>query len=152
MTTTEAWDDPGPGPARGVEDVPEQECLDLISGGGIARVGVSVGALPAILPVNYVLLGRDLYFFTAAGTKLSAAVHNTVVALEIDNIDAASRVGWSVLVVGRSEEVFDHETRAFVVRLGLLPWAAGARNHLIRVSGNLISGRRLNAQDSRAAR
>ena len=43
---------------------------------------MSVGALPAILPVNYSLVNGDIVFRTGKELKLRAALDHTVVAFE----------------------------------------------------------------------
>ena len=49
------------------------ECLDLLSSATVGRVGITMGALPMILPINFRLdLDRDL-IRTTTGTKLDAA-------------------------------------------------------------------------------
>src|SRR5262249_23502314 len=72
---------------NGMVVLTERGCLARLGGNGVGRVAVSVGALPAVLPVNYARRGRDVYFRTAAGTKLAAAVQNAVVAFEVDHVD-----------------------------------------------------------------
>jgi hypothetical protein len=49
-------------------------------------------------------------------------VRGSVVAFEVDCIDAAGRAGWSVTVVGRSEHVADPVDRP-LAKLPLLSWA-----------------------------
>ena len=53
----------------------------------LGRVGVSGGALPSVLPVNFRFDGRQILIRTGVGTKLDAAVANAVVAFEVDEID-----------------------------------------------------------------
>lgn len=50
------------------------ECLELLHRERLGRVTVKIGELPAILPVNYVLLEEDIVIRTAPGTKHSAAL------------------------------------------------------------------------------
>jgi len=119
------------------------ECLRLLASVTIGRVAVSIGALPAVFPVNFVLADGDVIFQTTQGTKLAAAVHNHVVAFEVDAIDAFSHSGWSVLVTGEASVIdAPHEVTA-VRRLPLLAWAFPDRASFVRVKGDMISGRRL---------
>jgi nitroimidazol reductase NimA-like FMN-containing flavoprotein (pyridoxamine 5'-phosphate oxidase superfamily) len=126
-------------PDQGLELLTEEDCRDLLASGVIGRVGISVGALPAILPVNYSVVDGDILFRTGEGQKLRAALDHTVVAFQVDHADPLSHEGWSVLVVGVAEEIFD-------VPGGLrapVPWARGERDHLVRIRPEMISGRRL---------
>ena len=56
-----------------LELLDEDEALELLRHGEVGRVGVTIGALPAIFPVNYRLLDGAIVFRTAPGTKLAAA-------------------------------------------------------------------------------
>jgi hypothetical protein len=119
------------------------ECVERIVSHSVGRVGTSIGALPAVLPVNYVTYDGDVYFRTAPGTKLTNAVIGAVVAFEVDQIDPATESGWSVILVGRAFEVTDPVLLDEIGRLGLRPWAAGQRDHVVVVRSEHISGREL---------
>jgi hypothetical protein len=64
-------------------------------------------------------------------------------ALEVDDLVDWSRSGWSVLIRGRLSEVTDAETVERVLSSGLRPWSAGQRNHVVRLSGEEVTGRRI---------
>ena len=72
---------------NGLEILDRDECLRLLAQAVIGRVGVSSGALPRVLPVNFRLDGGRILIRTARGTKLDAAAANAVVAFEVDDID-----------------------------------------------------------------
>jgi len=130
-------------PGRGFEALDEEECLKLLHDGSFGRVAVSVGAIPAVFPVNYYALNGAIYFFTAEGTKLAAATREAMVAFEIDHFDAVYHEGWSVLAVGIASEVREPVMHELVLRLPLQPWAPGSRGHLVRVWPDFLSGRRI---------
>jgi nitroimidazol reductase NimA-like FMN-containing flavoprotein (pyridoxamine 5'-phosphate oxidase superfamily) len=114
----------------------------------IGRIAFSVDALPAVVPVNFLLDGDHIVFRTAPGSKLDAAVRDAVVAFEIDQIDLKSRTGWSVLVVGRCS----HETDPAVVErlrdLALESWMPDDRCHFVRIRCEQITGRVLDGRIS----
>jgi len=125
------------------EEIPPDECLVLLDLAYVGRVGLSVHALPVILPVNYVVHKGDVVFRTSAGTKLAAATAGAVVAFEVDHHDPHGTRGWSVLLQGRAEEVVDPERVAQAATLPLHSWALdGAADHFVRLHPTLISGRR----------
>lgn len=128
---------------EGLEVLDEDECRALIATRAVGRVAVSMNALPAVFPVNYRVAGDAILFFTGAGTKLRAAMSNTVVAFEVDDFDEPNQTGWSVLVVGVPSEVTDPAMVASARRLGVRPWARGDRTHLVRLHTDFISGRRV---------
>jgi nitroimidazol reductase NimA-like FMN-containing flavoprotein (pyridoxamine 5'-phosphate oxidase superfamily) len=90
-----------------LRELSRARCLDLLATSGLGRVGVSVQALPVILPVTYALIGEKVVFLTAPGSKLTAAMRRSVVAFEADRRDACGAWGWSVLVQGVASEVSD---------------------------------------------
>jgi nitroimidazol reductase NimA-like FMN-containing flavoprotein (pyridoxamine 5'-phosphate oxidase superfamily) len=117
------------------------QCFERLGRARIGRVAVSVGALPAVFPVPFVVVGGHVYFLTAEGTKLRSATRGTVVAFEVDDFDVVADTGWSVLVVGQATEVADPGERQRAVAAGLRPSAAGDRHHLVRLTTELVSGR-----------
>jgi nitroimidazol reductase NimA-like FMN-containing flavoprotein (pyridoxamine 5'-phosphate oxidase superfamily) len=128
---------------NGLQILTEEECHDLLGRGRVGRVGVTMGALPAIFPVNYAVVDGDVVFFTGDGVKLRAALERAVVAFEVDHIDAAGRTGWSVMLIGLAEDVADPRQLAAVGRLDLRPLAGGDRSHAVRIRPQFISGRRV---------
>jgi len=124
---------------EGLEILGEDECWRLIEMPGVGRVGVSVGALPAIFPVNYAVRDHTIVFRTAPGTKLRAAVDHAVVAFEVDHADPLYHDGWSVQVVGVAEPVDDADDLAAPVA----PWAPGDRSNYVCIRPQMVSGRRI---------
>jgi nitroimidazol reductase NimA-like FMN-containing flavoprotein (pyridoxamine 5'-phosphate oxidase superfamily) len=128
---------------NGLEVLDRAECLRLVAGRSLGRVAVSMSALPVILPVNYLLDGDRILIRTGAGTKLAAAARNAVVAFEVDDADPIGHTGWSVSVTGTAEEVTDGDDLERITRLGLPHWAPNGVGHVIALSTDLVSGRRI---------
>ena len=126
-----------------LQSIPNEECSLLLAAGKVGRVGVSQGALPVVLPVNYAVLDGDIVIRTGAGTKLDAALAGAVVAFEIDHVDPVYHQGWSVLVQGRAHEVVDLEQLKRARALPLEPWAAGGGDRFVRIVSERVSGRRI---------
>jgi uncharacterized protein len=120
-----------------------EECRDLLSTVPIGRVVLSIDALPAALPVNYWLIDDAIVFRTAPGGKLTAALNHTVVGFEVDEINPASRTGWSVLVVGMSHVVDDPAEIAHLDAASGRSWAPLRGPRYVKISIERISGRRL---------
>jgi uncharacterized protein len=119
------------------------ECIELLAQERFGRVGVSVAALPVILPVNYTLFGGSVLFRTVAGTKLAAATRRAVVAFEVDSYRDDGRAGWSVLVVGEARELTGEQELERAREVGLEPWGAPeAASHFVVVEISQVSGRR----------
>lgn len=125
---------------EGLELLDEDECRRLLETRSVGRVGMTVNGLPAIFPVNYRMVGDSIVFATGPGLKLAAATANQTLAFEVDDVDEATHLGWSVLVVGEASEL-DAPTRQLCAAMD--PWAGGDRRHLVRIATDLISGRRI---------
>ena len=129
----------------GIEIIARDECLRLLAGEVVGRIGFVAARRAEVLPVNYVLDDEAIVFRTAAGSKLDGATRAPVV-FEVDSIDRATRSGWSVIVHGLAQEVtsFDRvELRERVAALPVDPWAPGEKAHLVRIAPGAITGRRV---------
>lgn len=122
----------------GLEILDDEECMRLLASTTVGRIGVTIGALPAIFVVNYLLDDGDIVFRTSEGTKLTAALQHAVVAFEADLTDPVSRLGWTVQVVGVAEEFTPEDGFR-----GPTPWAPGVRDHFVRIRPQFVSGRRI---------
>jgi uncharacterized protein len=128
---------------NGLEVLGRDACLRLLGSATLGRVGVSSGALPSVVPVNFRFDGRQILIRTGVGTKLDAAVANAVVAFEVDEIDPVAHTGWSVMVTGVARELTDPGELAAARTLPLARWAPGNDHHVIAISTELVSGRRI---------
>jgi len=64
-------------------------------------------------------------------------------AFEIDDINPATREGWSVLIQGSVHHVDSEAERASVMEADVAPWAGGVRDHFLRITPARITGRRI---------
>ena len=136
---------------NGLVELSRPECLRLLATAHIGRIGLSMGALPVVLPVNFVLDGESVVFRTSEGAKQQAAVSNTVVAFEVDHVNPLYHSGWSVLVTGVAKLVTDRLELARLAQLPLQPWMPGEQGNYVRISADRISGRRLHPERAYAA-
>jgi nitroimidazol reductase NimA-like FMN-containing flavoprotein (pyridoxamine 5'-phosphate oxidase superfamily) len=84
---------PGALDRNGLEVLSHGQCLELLRTVRLGRIGVSMQALPVVMPVSFALLGDDVVFRSGTGTKLSAAVDRTIVAFEADQVDVEQGIG-----------------------------------------------------------
>jgi len=135
---------------RVIEELDEDECLELISPGGIGRIAYVGRFGPAVLPVNYQVREGAIVFRTAENGPLDEDLRTGIadadykVAFEIDDIDAPRRRGWSVLVQGPAHHLAGAEQDA-VRRSGAESWAPGDRELFVRIVPSRITGRRISA-------
>jgi len=125
----------------GREVLAREECLELLASVRIGRVGFSAGALPVILPVAFALEEQAIVVRVRGGSQLHGAIRDAVVAFEVDGADR-DEGGWSVAVTGVATEVVDPRDLARVRRLPLDVWSATAADHFVRITVDLVSGRR----------
>lgn len=115
------------------------ECLVLLRWEPIARLAVAApGRAPEVVPINFVLDGETIVFRSDAGEKL-ARLQDQPVSVQADRFDWFRRIGWSVLAQGVAHEIERTEVEA----LDLDAWAAGPKEHFVRVVPDSITGRRL---------
>ena len=129
-----------------LEHLSRGECMRLVGSVPLGRIVYTRQALPAVELVNFALHDGDIVIRTDSGGKLAAATRGAVVAFEADSMDLAAHAGWSVTVVGYSRAVTDSEEILRLVQTGLQPWAPGERDHFIRISPEIVNGRRLAAR------
>jgi uncharacterized protein len=137
---------------QGLEVLEDDECARLLAGASFGRVGLLVGGVPAILPVNYHFADGSIWFYSGPGVKLEAARNRETVAFEVDAIDSDLREGWSVLASGPCSVVIEPDDLRPHGGLRVQPWAPGRRDTLLRISVGFVSGRRLLHHSARAER
>ena len=127
------------------------ECLSLLATVPFGRLVFTEGALPAVIPVDFVLDPAGIVLRTAAGSAVAKVADGAVVALQADDVDATRRTGWSVTVVGQARRAHDDVEVARLAALPLRPWVAGERNTLVVVEIGIVTGRRIGGPAAVAA-
>jgi len=128
---------------NGLVVLDDAECLRLLAGATLGRIGVTTGALPAVLPVNFWFDGEHILFRTGPGTKLAAATQDAVVAFEVDDMDPLWHTGWSVMVTGVARHVTDPAELERLARMPIARWAPRGGGQVVSITPELISGRRI---------
>jgi len=128
-----------------LQQLSRDECLRLVGQVPLGRIVYTRQALPAVELVNFTLDDGDIVIRTDSSGKLAAATRGAVVAFEADSVDAATHVGWSVTIVGYSRAVTDGADLRHLEQAGLSPWAPGKRDHFIRITPEIVNGRRISA-------
>ncbi|MGH9029220.1 MAG: pyridoxamine 5'-phosphate oxidase family protein [Acidimicrobiales bacterium] len=125
-------------------DLPINACLEKLETASVGRLGVSMDALPVVLPVNFALDGNSIVIRTTPGTKLSAAINQAVVAFEVDDYDAETARGWSVLVQGTAREITTTWGLERARSLPLRPVTPdGASDRFVEVEMEIVTGRHI---------
>ncbi|TYK51453.1 pyridoxamine 5'-phosphate oxidase family protein [Actinomadura decatromicini] len=124
----------------GPQSLTRGECLDLMGTAKVGRVVFTEQALPAVMPVGFVLDGGDVVVCVPPASGLAAATGGAIVAFEADDLGTTGPAGWTVTVVGRARAVRDPGDHA---RRALDAWISGPSPEFIRISSQRVTGRRV---------
>ncbi len=146
---------PAGAPPRELVPLERAEALRLLGAAPFGRIVFTVRALPAIRPVNHLLVDDTVVIRTHDGAALTAAALGgddigVVVAYEADAIDPVTRLGWSVVVTGFARPVTD-PARLARYRALLSPWVTASMDHLVAIQPDLVTGYRLAAGTAAAS-
>jgi nitroimidazol reductase NimA-like FMN-containing flavoprotein (pyridoxamine 5'-phosphate oxidase superfamily) len=124
-----------------LEALSAAECWALLAQHRVGRIAFTERALPAILPLNYAVVGgRVMLRVRAEG--LAARLDGQIVAFEIDEVDDDNHAGWSVVVTGAAR---------LLARVGELAradsvppsWAGEDHQTVVAITPGDVQGRRL---------
>jgi uncharacterized protein len=127
----------------GLEILTEAECFALIQTMPIGRVVYSEWALPVIVAVNFALDGMDIVVRSQRRSRLATQAPGNVVAFEVDDIDVATRSGWSVVMTGRFQLVDRPAEIRRLDAIGLHSWAPSAHDRYLKLRPEVVTGRRI---------
>jgi hypothetical protein len=130
-----------------MEELSGSACWALLRTTSVGRLAVLVGDHPDIFPLNYAVDHGTVVFRSRAGTKTSAALADSPVALEADGYDAETAEAWSVVIRGNAEEISGRPELMDTIDLPLFPWQAGDKGRFIRIVPTATSGRRFPIAD-----
>lgn len=129
---------------RRLEPLEADECWQLLRSDSVGRLVYTFQALPAVVPVNYVVLGESILVRTSAQSRIGQLPDGTVVAFEVDSVDRRTRTGWSVVLVG-STTALQETPEGMGVSLDLpgVPWVTVEDGVTLRISAGFVTGRHL---------
>ena len=130
-----------------VDELSESACWTLLRTASVGRLAVWVQDHPDIFPINYAVDHGTVVFRSGTGTKVSAALSDSPVALEADGYDEETTEAWSVVVKGNVEEISRDQDLLDTIDLPLFPWQAGDKSRFIRIIPTTTSGRRFPIAD-----
>ncbi len=128
-----------------LERLTRYESLRFLATVPIGRIIFTRRALPAVELIHFALDNGDIVIRATPGDALAADIRDAVVAFEADSLDVAHQAGWSVAIIGRSRVVTDPGDIDRLRTIGLRSWGAGEAAQFIRISPELLNGRRLRA-------
>jgi hypothetical protein len=138
--------DGGQGPRRMVP-LGEAEALELLASVPFGRVVFTQQALPAIRVVNHALVDGRIVIRTHEGAALASVLPGrpgpgVVVAYEADEINAATRLGWSVVVTGYARLLSGPEAER-LRQVVPQPWYGAVMDQVVCLEPELVTGLRM---------
>ncbi|HET9827581.1 MAG TPA: pyridoxamine 5'-phosphate oxidase family protein [Nocardioidaceae bacterium] len=128
-----------------LRDLPEEECRRLLDTGSLGRLVYVDDEGPVAVPVNYVSQQGTVLLRISPHGSVGRHIRGRVVGFEVDEIDTATRSGWSVLVRGTARFV-DVEDLPLGNDARPQPWPEGVRSLHVRVTPRSVTGRQLLAE------
>ena len=126
------------------EELDRSECLRLLAGERLGRLGVVIDGTPLILPMQFALDEDRVVLRTNPGAKFHAAplMH---VSFEVDHAENDREEGWSVIVQGVAEDISNAiDDRSQHLRaLPLYSWAPDPKSCWLTIVPRTITGRRV---------
>jgi len=119
--------------------------MRLLGSVSLGRIVFTARALPAIRPVTHLVDGDYVIIRTDRNAAIISELRadaGTVVAYEADAIDTAEHLGWSVIVLGVAHRVIDPDEAA-AYRRALRPWVSGAKDQVVAIHADMVTGFRL---------
>ena len=105
-----------------LSELSPDECLRLLAGVPVGRVGLSVRAMPAVFPVNFALLDGEVVFRTVEGTKFHAAVRAQCSPSKLTAMSLTVEAGGASLSKAYRES---SPNRRSCIGLDSSPWSLG---------------------------
>ena len=128
---------------QGTAALPIEECERRLAAGGVGILALAGVAAPVLRPVNFVLRKGAVILRTGEGRILEAAQFAEPASFVICEVDRFEHTGWSVVVTGK---LVERSTLGHLSDLPLRPWARAEKHHLVGLSIDEISGRRIGAE------
>lgn len=135
-----------------MNELSSDQCIELLETHRprVGRLAFDDACGPVVFPMNYIADGNLIYFRTAPGSTLLAALEMRQVAFEIDHVEdvpeprtpASPEHSWSVLAFGRLRTLTDEDELAHVRQAPLRPWADDEDSFYLRMDVEAVAGRR----------
>jgi hypothetical protein len=116
------------------ENMPRDECLRLMATTGVGRIIYTRRAMPAVELIAFSLDGGDIVVQTMRD-QIAAAIRDSIVAFEADQVSPHDESGWTVTVIGQAHEDVSSSPGGHS--------SPDGREHVIRIRPELVTGFRI---------
>ena len=126
-------------------DLSHEECARLLGAGMAGRVALGAPTGTHIVPVNYAVDGDSILVRTTAYSLLGTYGRDAQLCFEVDQFDATTRTGWSVLVQGTATIVDDESDIRRLDQAARAPWVPPhpGPSTWVRIRTQSVTGRAL---------
>lgn len=125
-----------------IHPIARDRCLALLEAAEFGRLAFNNGDGPTIRPVNHRVMQETIIVRTTPDSP-AAALSGHKVAFEVDQIDASTHSGWSVVATGTATPITDIDEIVAASHPRRRPWAEGDRGQFLKVTIDEINGREL---------
>ena len=126
-----------------LETLEPSECRRLLCTATVGRVGLVVGPLAYVLPVNFAVTDELIVFRTARNSSFDHLARDRALTFEIDHVDPGFHAGWSVMAIGWGFGLETHLAEDRLHSLHLRPWGMGTEPGWIGIRVDELTGRRI---------
>lgn len=137
--------DGGPAARHPVQDsrtreLSTDECWAVLGGSGIGHLAQRANPVGVdIVPINFLVTDRELFFRSAPGTKLKNLLHHPYVAVQVERLRGDT---WSSVVVkGKAIRLGSDEEIEHSGILDLIPAQPGDKFNYVRITPDAVTGR-----------
>jgi len=120
-------------------DLTPDECWSLAVTQPVGRLVWTGSAGPTVVPVNFEVTGRRVHVRTTAYSVLARECDDSPVAFEVDDYDAETRKGWSVVMRGHAHLDYRGSDGSDDPDV----WPGGSRALRVTIDVDEVSGRRV---------
>ena len=124
----------------GMELLTIPECEHQLRAGGVGILALCGVSAPVLRPVNFAVYEGWIVIRTGEGQILEAAHGAEPASFAVSGVDRFEHTGWSVVVTGKLAE---RSSLGAISEVPLRPWARAEKHHLVGLSIEQISGRRI---------
>ena len=120
-------------------DFEAAKCLDLLRRNRHGHLGLSIQALPVVVPVRYAVANAGLVIGVDQN-QLASAIDRAVIALHSEGFDEDVRKRWSVLAIGTTRPIGAEEMGPGWLDVGSGIDAVRDAAHLFHFEPKMLSG------------
>ncbi len=123
-----------------IRELSDDECWKVLDDSGIGHLALRAHPVGVdIMPINYLITDRQLFFRSGPGTKLKDLVEHPHVAVQVERL--RNGTWFSVVLKGKATRLASDEDIERSGILDLTPTQPGEKFNYVRIVPDAITGR-----------